>query len=66
MTTFCVEGGYVKSLHDGDVHYVGADRLASLYQLEPGEWRVHDLRDLSCGHLRHLGPSRDGHYGRPS
>lgn len=67
MTTFCLMPGPVRSANDGDWHRVGAPELARLYELEPGEWRVHDLRTAdSCMHLRHLSPSLMGRYGRPS
>lgn len=66
MITFCVIPGKVKSQNDGEIHFVSAGELARLYELEDGEWQVHDSRTQRyCRHLRHLVPASNGSYGRP-
>lgn len=37
---FAIHPGTMKSKSDGDIHFIGALALASLYELKPGEYIV--------------------------
>lgn len=64
-TKFVVCPGKVKSVNDGDWHYVGVAALVRLYELRPDEYVV---AGRARGHqgLVPLYPRRDGNYGRPA
>lgn len=65
-----VHPGYVKS-HDGDTHYITADRLAQLHELRTG-WIIWDhkrpdtYRGRRWSDYDHVFPSDSGNYGRNS
>lgn len=39
---YAIHPGYVVSVHDSDLHYIGIAQLARLYNLGPGEYIVWD------------------------
>ncbi len=68
--TFILHPGFIRSKHDGDTHYITADRLRDLYQLRrwpkarvmiafPGDRRGHTLIGF------HLYPDYSGKYRLP-
>jgi len=70
---FVVCPDFVTSRTDGDVHYIGAAKLARLYELRPDEYYVwHQdvpaarVQNWETQGLMFLCPRRDGKYGRPS
>ena len=66
---FLLVPGYVRSVNDGDRHYVGIMALARLYELRPSEWvayREGVPMDAQRRGLEPLYPRRDGKYGRPA
>lgn len=64
MIKFCLLPGWVRSIPDGDMHYVTATALAKLHKLEPNSWRNHDqsIKSSSCADLIHLWARWDGIY----
>lgn len=66
--------GYVKSINDGELHYISAYKLMRLYNVHPREciinnynkfWsKLDSMSDLDKGHLIKLAPRRDGNYNR--
>lgn len=65
---YAVHPGYIFSTHDGQRHYIGAARLAELYNLPAGSWIRVDLADVSTtrgfrwSDYVHLYPVTDGNY----
>lgn len=67
--TFYLHGGYVRSLSDGDQHYIPAAELARLYGLPPSHEQVRlisnvdQMRTHVCGvGCVHLYPRANGNY----
>jgi hypothetical protein len=66
---YALHAGEVVSVNDGDVHYIGAARLAALYGIPLSEcivWREGDdyLNDYFA--FIHLYPRKDGDYRLPT
>lgn len=61
LPRFALHPGEVRSPHDGDLHWVSAQRLAELYGLKPAEWRAWGP-GLQWEDYIHLWPRADGHY----
>lgn len=59
--------GTVRSINDGDIHHVPADRLVRLYGLRPGEYILERPGWEFClpKNVLHLWPRSDGDYRRP-
>lgn len=60
--------GYVRSRHDGDLHYVGVPQLLHLYKVPRRAWWRTWAPGLWCGrYVRHvhLYPRADGRYFLP-
>jgi hypothetical protein len=66
MIKYCMHGGWVKSRHDGDQHYVSAVRLIRLYGLDPKECVVSIKQFMEREDLIHLHPRYDGNYRLPT
>lgn len=69
MKKFVCVGGYIRSRHDKQLHYVDAHNVMMLYRLNPFECVLVD--GLDSGHLRshrdeqpliHLHPDPTGRY----
>lgn len=65
-----VHPGYVRSMNDGDVHYITGSMLTKLYGLNPRETIIIDPCDRYQQHGRelpddveHYYPRQDGNYG---
>lgn len=68
MTKYILIGDYVRS-HDGDLHYISANKLLQLYNLKKEECILveHGLKDKLIGFARQgdykfLYPRQDGRY----
>lgn len=61
---YVVFGGEVRSKRDGDLHWIPASRVAQLYGLRPGSYRIGRYEpgfDVRPGETA-LGPRNDGNY----
>lgn len=69
LKRYMVHPGYVRSLRDGDVHYVGFSQLVGLYRVEPSECvdasRPQNQRGFNEEEFIHLYPRLDGDYSLP-
>jgi hypothetical protein len=60
--------GKVRSINDGDWHFISSIELARLYKVKMSECITVDLRSkasfmgLNIGHLKSLHPRSDGKY----
>ena len=65
---YVLVGGYVKSINDGDIHFVDSNRLRKLYRLRPEQcmssYTEDDLR-VNGGKLTFLYPDHLGEYKLP-
>lgn len=71
---YCVHGGSVRSIWDGDFHFIPAYRVAELYGLRRHEWREGVSMDAHPSSLKWqdhrwsvncLGPDEYGDYRLP-
>lgn len=64
---YFVHPGRVKSLSDGDVHWITGEQLISLYNVDPRECKIilkpDDERGYDVASFKHLYPRMDGNYG---
>lgn len=77
MLKYALHPDFVTSRTDGDVHYIGAARLADLYDLQEDEYIIIDdsldhhgyaqaMRHAEGMNLIHLYPRYDGNYQLPT
>jgi len=71
---FVLVPGYVRSINDGDIHYITAQKLAGLYHVQMHECYVYPFDeahqsglqrqwlDKNCAHLKWLYPRTRGDY----
>ena len=70
-TYYAIHPGYVVSANDGDRHYIGADRLMFLYNVNPKDcntWDItnpHTYRGKKWNEYIHLYPDKTGEYKIP-
>ena len=70
-TRYVVYPDFVRSRHDGEMHFIDARQLMDLYGVRPDECVVDDLRGPGprvtvAANLIPLGPREDGDYRLPS
>jgi len=59
MIVYALHPGFIRSVNDGDLHFISAGRLAYLYELQPREWIDWSARSIprtDWQHYKHLGP----------
>lgn len=70
MIKYFVYPGEVKSISDGDIHYISGEQLIRLYDVNPSECKIilkpedergYDLTSVLC-----LYPRQDGNYINPN
>lgn len=61
---YMVHLGWVKSISDGDLHYISAVQLVRLYNLRPEEYVLPGV-GRSEGDYINLYPRFDGNYTKP-
>lgn len=62
---YVLHPGLVRSITDGDLHYIGIGDLIHLYRVDPAECLVHDdklMRTYDGIMFVHLYPSYSGNY----
>lgn len=67
MIKYCLHPGKVTSKTDGDIHYIGAARLADLYRVDIRECHVYEelgghIPRIDDEFLKCLYPSPSGNY----
>lgn len=67
MLKYAIYPGYVRSRSDGQRHFIGGEKLARLYGLEPGEYKIFKGIDGERfpTDLVELHPRQDGDYTLP-
>lgn len=70
QTMYVLHPGIVRDSASGELHHVGASRLAELYGLPEGRWVVYDSREHNAPPpagwvLVHLHPREDANYLLP-
>lgn len=68
--TYILHPGIVRSVNDGDIHFISASRLAVLYGLHNGQWISADSEQAKHGfsgdgRMVHLWPKSNGIYELP-
>lgn len=66
MKRYCLVPGWVRSINDGDRHYISAISLMKLYGVRANECVQHSDPAYDCTALEHLAPRYDGNYERKS
>ncbi len=66
---YMLHPGFVRSMTDGDWHFVSAGALAELYGVNLSDCIIHNERSMyynSIQNVIHLKPSRTGEYKLPT
>lgn len=66
MTKYLVVGGYARSQHDGDIHFISPVALCRLYGVDTKEclliWNIDTLLGMDLSKYIILRPRSDGKY----